>query len=166
MPVLAVPRDGNLWSRGPTHLQESRSPITPALWERIDATMQQTEKGSKRTGKDRSFGEFESRATSGDGAYETTEEPAVPGYIVRDSDAPEGVSEASETDVRYMSVREAAGVLGVGQREVRQFAALGHLEMKQRGVASRPTVSLPSVQRLRSEIEPGHQASEEDKSGE
>lgn len=128
--------------------------------------MQQTEKDSKRTGKDRSLAGLESRATSGDAAYETTKEVVVPDYIVRGSGAPEGVGEASETDECYMNVREAAGVLGVGQREVRELAAWGQLETKKGGLASRLMVLSSSVQRLRSEPEPAHQAREEDTSGE
>ena len=128
--------------------------------------MQQTEKDSKRTGRDRSLGGFESRATSGDGASETTEEVVVPDYIVRDSGAPEGVGEASDTDEFYMSVREAARVLGVGQREVRELAAWGQLETKKGRLASRLMILSSSVQRLRSEPEPAHQAREEDASGE
>jgi excisionase family DNA binding protein len=128
--------------------------------------MQRTEKDSKRTGKDRSLGGFESRATSEDGAYETTIEVVVPDYVVRDSDAPDGLGEAYETDECYMSVREAARVLGVGQREVRELAAWGRLETKKGGLASRLMVLSSSVQRLRSEPEPAHQAREEDTSGE
>lgn len=128
--------------------------------------MQQTENDSKRTGKDRSLGGFESKATSGSLAYETTEEVVVPDYVVRDSSAPEGVGEASEADERYMNVREAASVLGVGQREVRELAAWGQLETKKGGLASRLMVLSSSVQRLRSEPEPAHQAREEDMSGE
>jgi excisionase family DNA binding protein len=128
--------------------------------------MQRTEKDSKRTGKDRSLGGFESRATSEDGANETTKEVVVPDYVVRDSGAPDGLGEASETDECYMSVREAARVLGVGQREVRELAAWGRLETKKGGLASRLMVLSSSVQRLRSEPEPAHQAREEDTSGE
>lgn len=124
--------------------------------------MQQTEKDSKRTEKDRSPGGFESRATSGDSTYETTKEVASD-YVVRDSGALEGVGEASETDECYMSVREAASVLGVGQREVRELAAWGRLETKKGGLASRLMVLSSSVQRLRSE--PAHQV-REDTSGE
>lgn len=128
--------------------------------------MQQTEKDSKRTGKDGSLGSFESRATSEDGAYETTRKVVIPDYVGRDSGAPEGLGEASETDECYMSVREAARVLGVGQREVRELAAWGQLETKKGGLASRLMVLSSSVQRLRSEPEPAHQAREKDTPGE
>ncbi|HVF00638.1 MAG TPA: helix-turn-helix domain-containing protein [Rubrobacteraceae bacterium] len=58
----------------------------------------------------------------------------------------------TQNEAEYVSTREAARLLGVSQRTVRNLAGQQHLEVKTEGggAATRLMVSLASVQRLRS----------------
>ena len=62
-------------------------------------------------------------------------------------------AEMHGTGQSYVDVREAAEMLGVGQRAVRSLAAKGRLEAKRdgEGAAARIVVSVDSVERLREE---------------
>jgi hypothetical protein len=60
----------------------------------------------------------------------------------------------NETEyVEYIEAREAARMLGMSQRTVRNLAAKGRLETRRNGegVAARLVVSTASIERLRSE---------------
>lgn len=61
--------------------------------------------------------------------------------------------ERGDSGVRYVDAREAARMLDISQREVRQLTARGRLRMKTEGVAERLMVSESSVKKLRSELE-------------
>lgn len=61
---------------------------------------------------------------------------------------------ASENETGYVDAQEAAKILGMSQRAVRNLVARGSLEPKrdgEEGVAARLVVSVASVERLRSE---------------
>lgn len=87
----------------------------------------QTEEKRAQTRKSETFGGFEPEATGDDNS--------------------------DKTATHYVTVRKAAGMLDMSQREVRTLAARGRLEMNTEGAASRLEVSLSSVRRLRSEHE-------------
>ena len=57
-------------------------------------------------------------------------------------------------DGAYLSLDQAARMLGVGKRAVRGMAARGELEARREGVTGRPAISLASVERALSRRRP------------
>ena len=75
--------------------------------------------------------------------------------IERQDRRPKGVAPTAPhgSGQGYVDAREAAEMLGVGQRAVRNLAARGRLEAKRdgEGAAARIVVSVEAVERLREE---------------
>jgi hypothetical protein len=66
----------------------------------------------------------------------------------------------SHRQTGYVDAREAARMLGMSQRAVRNLVGRNVLEGKREGAAARLVMSLASVERLRSERQWEHRASE------
>lgn len=119
--------------------------------EREERQVRETERETLEKGKNIA------RAVPGEESAKT-EDISIPDYVMLDFDT----SEEAASGPGYVEAREAARILGISQRAVRNLIGRKTLESKRdgEGAAARVVVSLASVERLRSERLREHQTFE------